>query len=156
MATKVTPPSEVEALKAEVLRLSGELAEAQSSNEEAIRRAMMFKQDNDEVPTGRSIKVLKHKNPRQRGEESDTLEVEVPTFYYMIDMPPVGGVAIKVNGEELFHGQTYELTMDQVRMVKEIVYRLRAHEASLQGNNENTYRKPTHATFSGKSGGRVH
>lgn len=153
---KVTPASEVETLRADVERLTAQLAEVQASNEEAVRRAMMFKQDNDEVPTGRTVKVLAHKNPRQRVDESETAEVEVPTFFYTVDMPPVGGVAIMVNGEALYHGQTYELTLQQVRMVKEVVYRLRAHEASLNGNNENAYRKPTNAHFSGKVNGRVH
>lgn len=161
---KTYTQEEVDALKAEVERLQGALQDAASASEEAARRAMFFRDDNEERPTGKTVKVTKCVGYEVVGHTDEGIprrrpiwdEVEQPTFYYKIDMPPVGGVDIKINGESLYHGETYTLTLDQLRMVKEIVYRLRDHEATIHGTDENVYRPKTNAQFSGKTGSRIH
>lgn len=149
VAPKVTPPADVAALQAEVERLTKALAQASTTNEEAVRRAMMIAQDNEEVPTGKFVEVTR----TLKGVE---VTEQVPTFQYKIDMPPVGGVDIKLNGESYQHGLVYTFDLYTLRGIKEIVYRLRAHEASLHDNNENAYRRQQQATFSGKTGARIH
>lgn len=164
MAGKLTPEQEIEALKAEISRLTGALSDAAVHADEAARREMFFKNSTDEVPTGRTVKVPKCTGYETQGYKDDGTpirrpnweEVEVPTFLYKIDMPPVGGTQILINGVAMYHGETYELTLDQLRTVKEVVYRLQAHEAAIHGTDENVYRPKTNARFSGKTGGRVH
>jgi hypothetical protein len=147
---------EIERLKAEVKRLQDELADAKvTSSEDIARRAAFYKDDSDEVPTGRTIKVMKAKKPWSRADDIEYDEVDQPTFYYKIDMPPVGGVDIKINGESFQHGQVYEVTLDQLRYLKEVCYRLRDHEANIHGTDENIYRPKSHATFSGRVNGRI-
>jgi hypothetical protein len=141
MVAKVTPAADVAALQAEVERLTKALTEASNSNEAAIQRAMMVAQDNEEVPTGKFVEI--------DGKQ-------VPTFLYKIDMPPVGGVDIKLNGNSYQHGQVYTFDLLTLRTVKEIVFRLRAHEAAIHSDQENAYRKPQRATLSGKTMGRIH
>lgn len=163
MADK-TSAEELTALRAKVKELEKALASAGTEQDEAVRRAMFFRQRNDEVPTGKSIKVAKCTGYENAGiREDGTMirkpiwkEVDQPTFFYTVDLPPVGGVAIRINGEELYHGQTYELILDQVRMVKDMVYRVERHDAEIHGSDENAYRPKVNASFSGKANGRVH
>ena len=142
---KTTPPEEPEALRAEVKRLEGALKAARTANEESALRAAYVTQDNSERATGKKVKVPRLKGYKHMGFTDDGKpirhpeweEVEVATYFYKVEMPPVGGVSIGINGNALFHGQVYEFTMDELRVVKDIVYRLKAHEASLNGSNEN-------------------
>ena|SRR5690348_6537829 len=161
---KLTPADEVERLKAEVARLTGQLAEANTANEEAARRAMFFRNDNEEVPTGEKVKIAKCVKYETVGYKDDGRpilkpvfkEVEVDTFLYKIHMPPVGGTHITLNGLQYYQGETYTVDLDTLRTLKEIIYRIRDHESNIHGTDENVYRPKTKAQFSGRTGGRVH
>lgn len=161
---KVTSPEEIERLRAEVTRLSKALTDQAQENEEARLRAKFIANDVEEVATGREVEVPKcsgYKTVGYRDDGRPILEAvweteRVPTFMYKIDMPPIGGMDIKINGNSLQHGQIYEFNLHELRLIKDIVFRLRQHEASIHGSNENAYRRPANAQFSGKVGGRVH
>jgi len=154
---KVTTPSELEALRAEVKRLEEALAVANTANEDAARRAMFFKDVNEEVPTGQKVTRKIAKKPWAKTEEDQEWEdVEVDTYLFKIDMPPVGGVQILLNGEALQYGETYTVDLHQLRYLKDVIFRLRDHEANIHGTDENVYRPKTNARFSGRTGGRVH
>lgn len=161
---KTYTQEEVDELKAQVARLQGALTDAASSAEESAKRAMFFKDDNEERPTGQTVKVTKctgyetvgHRDDGQPIRKPIWSEVDQPTFFYKVDMPPVGGVQIMINGTPLYHGEAYTLSLDDLRTVKEIVYRLREHEANIHGTDENVYRPKANARFSGKTMGRVH
>lgn len=162
--TKITKADELEALRKEVKRLEDALKVANTANEDAARRAMFFKDVNEEVPTGETVKVQKCYKYETVGY-SDAgkailkpvyKEVELPTFMYKVNLPPVGGTAITLDGFQYQHGDTYTVDLDQLRTIKEIVHRIRDHEATIHGTDENAYRPKVNAQFSGKVGGRVH
>ena len=161
---KKTTADELEALRAEVARLEAALKVASTANEDAARRSMFFKDMNEEVPTGETVKVnrcVKYETAGYTDAGKAILkpvykEVELPTFMYKINLPPVGGTAITLDGEQFFHGQTYTFDIDRLRTIKEIVHRIRDHEATIHGTDENAYRPKVNAQFSGKTGGRVH
>src|SRR5258708_30839279 len=148
-AAKVTNAEELERLRAEIKRLEGALAVANTANEDAARRAMFFKNDNEEVPTGETVKVMKAKKPWAKNVDDQELhEVELPTFLYKIDMPPVRGVQILLNGVSLQFGETYTVDLDQLRYLKDMIYRLRDHEANIHGSDENVYRPNVNERYS--------
>ena len=64
-------------------------------------------------------------------------------------LPPVGGVDLKINDVSFYHGVVYELDIDTLRSVKEMVYRLWDHDRSIHGSDENFYRKPQETTLTG-------
>jgi hypothetical protein len=76
--------------------------------------------------------------------------IEVPTYFYKINMPPCGGEDCKQNGISLYHGAVYELDLDTLRTVKEWVYRLWDHDRNTSGSNENFYRKKLDLRFSAR------
>jgi hypothetical protein len=157
MPKPVTSDAEIERLRAEIKRLEGALADANTASDDAARRAMFFKNDNEEQPTGKTVTRRKAMKPWEKKEDDqDFQDVELPTFLYKIDMPPVGGVDIKLNGESLQHGVVYEVDIDQLRYLKAVVFKLREHEATIHGTDENAYRPKVNARFSGRTGGRVH
>ena len=67
---------------------------------------------------------------------------EVEVFHYRIDLPTSGGISIRINGVDYFHGEVYKLTAEQLTTVKEIVHRTWVQEGLIKGNNENAYRRP--------------
>lgn len=137
----VTTEREVEALKARLEELQGQLADANAKNAEAAARAAYFSAANTEIPTNRFVEVKVCTNPWvKREEDQEWVTKKEATYLFKVDMPPVGGVQIMLNGEALQHGQTYEVTLDRLRLLKEIVYRLQAHEAAIHGSDEDVFR----------------
>jgi hypothetical protein len=104
-----------------------------------------------EVPTGKTKKVqrlVEYKNVGYKDDGREILKpvfelVEVPTFFYKIDMPPCGGTDLKINGVPYYHGATYEVTLDELQSIKDIVAKCWKHDADIHGTDENFYRKPT-------------
>ncbi len=153
---KLTPEEELAKLRAEILRLEGALKDSEASKDDAVKRAMFFTPTEDERATGKTVKVMRATNPTAKDEDDQGWkEFELPTYYYKVDMPPVGGIDIKIDGISIQHGQVYEFTLDGLRLIKSIVYNLQCHEASIHGSDENAYRPKTNAHFSGKAQGRV-
>ena len=73
-----------------------------------------------------------------------------PMFWFKVDLPPCGGTDIKLCGVPFFHGELYKVNVDQLRSLKEIVWRTWAHDAQIKGTNENFYRRPTERRLSGQ------
>jgi hypothetical protein len=73
-------------------------------------------------------------------------------WYYKIDLPPSGGIDIKINGISYYHGEQYKIDTNTLRDLKDKVFRCWKHEGDIKGNNENFYRRPTEVVMRG--GGR--
>jgi hypothetical protein len=149
-------PDDVMQLQAEIKRLTKQLETETDAKKEAqddaraareSAKVVLMSGNVDEVSTGRTVTMSIAKNARAKDPEYD--EVEVPTFFYRIDMPPVGGIQIMINGEPMYHGETYELDLHTLRTVKDIVHRLYAHEANIHGSDENAYRPKSPRTVHG-------
>ena len=67
----------------------------------------------------------------------------VQWWWVKIDLPPVGGVDLKINGMPLYHGEQYKVTSESLRTIKEMMFRCWQHEANISGSNENFYRRQT-------------
>lgn len=137
-----------EELKAELDRLQAALTKSEGQLSDAHKAAAIYQSANEAVPTGKSVMVVRCKSYENAGYHDDGRailrpkwhEVEEPTFWYTIDMPPVGGTDIKLNGKEFYHGQTYEVTTDELRTLMDIVNRLWVHERSIHEDNEKAFR----------------
>jgi hypothetical protein len=143
-----------------ILELEALLAESEKKRTDAEEKAfkaaaaqgMLMQNHIEEVPTGKTviIRKLDPKKPYRVTEDDDGkikrkpnwIDVEVPTFYYRIELPTSGGFNLTTNQVEFMHGEVYEFDIDTLRSVKERVYRQWQHEASINGSNENAYRRP--------------
>lgn len=74
----------------------------------------------------------------------------VDMYKFKIDLAPSGGTDIKLNGIPYYHGEVYTFDTNTLRTVKEIVQRTWDHERSINGKNENVYRREMNTTLSGR------
>lgn len=126
----------------------------------AMAQGSFLQRDVAEVPTGRRIAMQKAVGYKVVGHHDDGREIikpvfkteNVPTFYYKVDLPPCGGSDLKLNGTPYYHGGVYELDLDTLRTVKDMVYRMWKHDAEIHGSDENFYRKPTRVNLSARGG----
>lgn len=155
--------NEIEGLKeklaiSETKRTEGEKAALAAAESQGM--GLMMQTNIMEVPTGKfiDIQVLDHYEtvgykddgrpilkPKFKREKS-------PTFFYKIDLPPVGGIGLTINGMPLYHGTVYEFDIHSLRTVKDMVYRVFKHDADIHGSDENAYRKPDSKQISMKTG----
>ncbi len=107
------------------------------------------------IPLGkRTVKVQRYDHKKKAHiEEDQTLDF----FRYMIDLPPSGGMDVKLGNNQFVHGETYDLDLNTLRSVQEVIYRSWMHEAQINGNQEAQWgRKKLNTTMSMKSGRVTH
>ena len=137
-------------LQAEIDRLTAALGESERARTEAEMQALtnasmvLIAGGADEQPTGKTTKERRCVNPWEKDEDKQSWKVfDVPTYFYAIDLPIGAGTDVATNGTPYYHGQTYEVTHDQLVDLKSRVARCWDHEKSIHGENENAYRKPS-------------
>lgn len=141
----------IEELTAEIERLKTELTDSNKQKSSAEEMAQMMAAMNpligstaEEQATGRTVKVNVCSNPWERDEKKQKFcSVEFPTYYYNIQLPAGAGLCLTTNGQEYYHGQTYEFTSQELPEIKDRVAKTWWHEKSIHGENENAYKKPT-------------
>lgn len=117
-------------LEAENALLKGEFKRAQ---EAAQNTAIMLSQF-QEVHVGQT-------EPDKEGRVQDL-------WKYTIDLALNGGPGIKINGIWYYHGQTYTLTTDQLRTIKDMVFRTHVHEMNVFGHTkDNFYRQQSNRSI---------
>lgn len=155
--TQGKSPGRVSELEAEIKRLKEIIGVKDQALNEAQRDALaaaesqgMLTQDQIvEVPSKKTARIMVLDRYEVKGYKDDGREIlkpifkpkMVPTYFYKVMLAPNGGMDMKMNGVELFHGGTYEMDIDTLRSVKEIVYRGWKHEREFRGTDENFYRK---------------
>lgn len=160
---------EVEKLRAENADLIRRLAEAdaargseqQSALDMVRAQGLGMDAPTQERPTGRTMPMEKCVGYKRIGWEhgrpirEPIFEVvDEPTYYYKVIMAPCGGIDLKINGNPLMHGAVYELDIDTLRTVKDIVFRTWAHDKAVFGDDkENAYRQKQNPTLSARSYG---
>jgi hypothetical protein len=153
---KVAPNETEVRLLAEIDELKAKLGLSEAARSEAEAAALaqaesqgaLLQGKNEEVPTGKKIKVQRLDRYKEVGYKDDGRPilkpifktVEIPTFFYRVDMPPCGGIDLKINGTPFYHGAVYELDLDSLRTVKEMVYRTWDHDRQIHGSDESFYR----------------
>jgi hypothetical protein len=137
-------------LLAEIAALKKQLAESDVQKTAAqemaasIAAASSFIGNSEEQPTGKTITLNVCLNPGVKDEKQQKfMDVEVPTFYYHIDLPAGAGTNLSTNGTAYYHGQTYEVDQATLVDLKSRVARCWDHEKAIHSENENAYRKPT-------------
>jgi hypothetical protein len=147
-----------EELKAELELLKAELAVVQEQKSEAEKMAkamadasQFFGSTAEEQPTGKTIKMKICLNPHATDTKKHKfVDVDVPTYYYNIQLPAAAGLCLYTNGIEYYHGETYEFDQYTLSDIKSRVARCWDHEKSIHGDNENAYRKPVNKTLTMK------
>lgn len=165
----------VKELEAQLAEALGQRDEAQQKLvEQAAAQGSLMQTDVEEIPTGKTVplRMLDTSYVDESGGARPGYKVvgyrddaggrpilqpvfktvQVPTFYYKIDMPPCGGEALKINGIAFYHGTVVEVDLHLLRSIKEIVYRCWDHDRQIHGTDENAYRPKQRPTVSARAG----
>jgi hypothetical protein len=159
-------PSSLESLLAEVERLKKELGvkdEALSNAqkaalEQAESQSMLQSNGIQPVPTGRTVmaerldvgnpeyptgyKTVGYKDGGRKILEPQFAMKPVDTYYIKIDIPPMAGWDMKINGLPIVHGAVYEVDLGVLQYLQDMQWRAWEHERVLNGKNENIFRRP--------------
>lgn len=142
----------VEQLEAELKEMAKKLELAQSARTEAektmvaLAEASTFFGSAEERATGKTITQEVCINPWEKDEKKQKFkDVEVPTYYYTMKLPVNAGLCLTTNGQEFYHGQTYQVTQDVLADLKSRVARCHDHERAIKGEDQNAYRRATEA-----------
>lgn len=152
---------------AEIERLKGRLGDEVQKRTEAEAAALaaaeaqsgMMQSQIQEVATGKTVRVTRCTGYEVKGYKDDGREilkpkwgpVDLPTYFYKVELAPNGGMDFKINGTPLYHGATYEFDIDTLRTVKEICARGWDHERNIMGSNENAYRPQKNPIISARA-----
>ncbi len=135
--------AEVERLKAELAEERGARTAAEESALAMVASGFAGQARDNARPTGRTITVKVAVNPNVRDEKKIVWkDVELPTYFYKINLPASFGWSLDTNGTKYYHGQTYEFDTNTLTDMKSRVARAWEHEESIHGNkDENFYRQ---------------
>jgi len=162
-----TSKEDVQALMAQIADLKSQLEVSETKRTDAEKAAlaaaesqgMLMQRDIQEVLTGRTVEMRVFSHYKETGSYKDNgdpivkpvfVKKDIPTYFYKVDMPPVGGMDLKLNGQSFYHGTVYEFDIDTLRTVKEMIYRLWDHDRSIHGSDENAYRTPEERRLSAR------
>ena len=136
--------AEIAALREKLGQRDKELTEAQALAQSMAEASVFMGGTSEEQATGRTVKMSVCVNPAERDERKlKYKEVQVPTYFYTIDLPAGAGVSLITNGTAYYHGQTYEVDHATLVDLKSRVARTWDHERAIHSENANAYRKPT-------------
>ncbi len=159
-------PTDVEALVAKIKDLESKLEVEKVARSKSEQKALdavqnaapsVYTEASSEKPTGKKIKVMRctgYKTVSYKDDGRPILkpefeEVEKPTYFYRVDLPPVGGIGLTINQQPLYHGVVYEFDEDSLRSVKDMVFKVWDHEKNIHGTDENAFRRPRSNTIHG-------
>lgn len=165
-SVKHVAPTDIELLQKQVADLTAKLeietAARSAAEQKALEKAeeqagSLMQSQIQEVPTGKQMEIARCIGYETVSYKDDGRPIlkpkferyKVPTFFYKIDLPPIGGVGLNMNGQYLYHGTVYEMDVDTLRTVKDSVYKAWKHEADIHGSDENMYRRPSNVTLRG-------
>lgn len=136
--------AEIAALR-QKLGLAEQERDAAQDQAKALAEASLFMGNGaEEQPTGKTIIKSVCVNPGETNEKKQKWkDIEVPTFFYTIDLPPGAGTDLTTNGVAYYHGQTYEVDQETLVDLKSRVARTWDHERAIHSENANAYRKQT-------------
>lgn len=126
-------------LQAEIKRLENELRRSDAAKAIAEDEAGRLQQQ------AQAALLTSNVTERFAGQADDGTDL----WWYRIDLAPCGGLDIRINGQAYVHGETYKLTTNQLRGIKEIVARTWQHENAINGANENPYKQAQNRILGG-------
>jgi len=143
---------QIAALQAEKAALEAKVEKTQQEKEalEAVQaQGAVFGIQAEERLTGKKVMVKRLKNMKVVGFENGREilrpvfhDVPRETYMWKCDLPPSGDVALKINDVAFYHGAVYEVDVDTLKTLKDIVYRCWDHDRQIHGDkNESAYRR---------------
>ena len=145
MSEKKTLEQEVAELRAKLAETETKLTESESNVVAMQMATNLLGGDSKEEATGKTIKVNTCVNPWEKDTKKQKFkDFDVPTYRFLINLP-VNATHLSTNGIDYYHGQSYEFTLSELAEMKSRVARCWDHERSINGANENAYRKQQHA-----------